>query len=379
MSEPLLTRFRMTRGLFVYSLISLSLLAACSIACAQLTRSLATVTTPGRAALTGLLVGLSPPVLSHSFLVFPEAFGFVVACAVVCWSLSDEPRMRGTWSLVAALGLLPWCHRKFSFLVLACAVVMLIRHQSFWRRRSALELTFLAALFVLPQAAFHLWTLATWGTLGGPQMVDTLPFTLSGAPRGLLGLLFDRQYGLVADAPWYFLLPAAWMLAGRRAALFLLPAIALIGPMAGFVVWWGGFSPAARYLVPMLPFCAVALAMALDNAIFRRVAILAAVLQVPITAYAWQRPRSLWPTGDTNPLLDALGPLGRAYEHLLPALVNGGPAPSGHGSGCRRHRCECAALRLRRQEARRFARAIIAGRVASSNSRRFAGGNRSMA
>jgi hypothetical protein len=325
MSESMLKRFRMTPGLFAYSLISLTLLAACSTACGLLARSLARTTTPIHAILATLLVGLSPPVLCHSFLVYPEAFGFIVACALVCWVLNGTPTMRVTWPLVAALGLLPWCHRKFSFFVFACAVVMLVRHPVFWRDRSAGDRVGLALLFLAPQAAMHAWTLYEWGTLGGPQMLDTLPFTLSGAPRGVLGLLFDRQYGLVAGAPWYVLLPAAWMVAGRRAALFLLPVAALAAPMATFVVWWGGFSPAARYLVPVLPFCVAAVAWSLERPLFRRVVLLGAAVQVPITAYAWQHPRSLWPVGTSNPLLDALGPMGRAYEYLLPPLTNGEP------------------------------------------------------
>jgi hypothetical protein len=360
MSESMLKRFRMTRGLFAYSLISLTLLAACSMASALLARSLARTTTALHAILATLLVGLSPPVLCHSFLVYPEAFGFVVACALVCWVLNETPTMRVTWPFVAALGLLPWCHRKFSFFAFACAIVMLIRHPVFWRGRSARDRVGLALLFLVPQAAMHAWTLYQWGTLGGPQMLDRLPFALSGAPRGFLGLLFDRQYGLVAGAPWYVLLPAAWMLAGRRAALFLLPALALAAPMASFVVWWGGFSPAARYLVPALPFCAAAVAWSLERPLLRRVVILGAIVQVPITAYAWQHPRSLWPVGTSNPLLDALGPVGRAYEYLLPPLTNGQPLLP-------------AVVFL----------AVVLGLnallVASSNSRRVRSGNRSIA
>jgi hypothetical protein len=325
MSEPLLKRFRMTRGLFAYSLISLTLLAAGATACGLLARSLARTTTPIHSILATLLVGLSPPVLCHSFLVYPEAFGFIAACAVVCWALNENPTMRGTWPLVVALGLLPWCHRKFSFFVFGCAVVMLARHAAFWRARSARDRIALALLFLVPQAAMHAWTVYSWGTLGGPQMLDTLPFTLSGAPRGFLGLLFDRQYGLIAGAPWYVLLPAAWMLAGRRAALFLLPVVALAAPMASFVVWWGGFSPAARYLVPLLPFCAAAVAWSLERPFFRYAVLVGAAVQVPITAYAWQHPRSLWPVGTSNPLLDALGPIGQAYEYLLPPLTNNEP------------------------------------------------------
>jgi hypothetical protein len=124
-------------------------------------------------------------------------------------------------------------------------------------------------------------------------MLDTLPFTVSGAPRGFLGLLFDRQYGLVAGAPWYGLLPAAWMLAGTPRGAVSPAGVALAAPMAAFVVWWGGFSPAAAYLVPLLPFCAAAVAWSLERPLFRRVVMLGAVVQVPITAYAWQRPRSV--------------------------------------------------------------------------------------
>jgi len=360
MSESTLARFRMTRGLFAYSLISLTLLAACSIAIGLVTRSLARTTAPRDAIVATLLVALSPPVLCHSFLIYPEAFGFIVASALVCWALNENPTMRVTWPLVAALGLLPWCHRKFSFFVFACAVVMIVRRPAFWRERSARDRVGLALLFLVPQAAMHAWTVDTWGTLGGPQMLDTLPFTVSGAPRGFLGLLFDRQYGLVAGAPWYGLLPAAWILAGRRAALFLLPVVALAAPMAAFVVWWGGFSPAARYLVPLLPFCAAAVAWSLERPLFRRVVLLGAAVQVPITAYAWQRPRTLWPIGDANPLLDALGPIGRAYEFLLPPLTNGQPLLR-------------AVVFL----------AVVVGLnvllVASSNSRRVRSGNRSIA
>lgn len=325
MPDSLLRRVRMTRGLFLYSLVSLSLLALTSTATGLLARALARTTSAGHAIAAALLVGLSPPLLLHSYLIFPEAFGYIVMCAVVCWMVNEKPPMSGTFWLVAALGALPWCHRKYSFLVFACAAVMVLRRPQFWRERSTGERTILALLFLVPQLAMHAWTLLTWGTLGGPQMLDTLPFTLEGAPRGFLGLLFDRQYGLLSVAPWYLLMPAAWVLAGRRALWFLPPVLALALPMAGFVVWWGGFSPAARYLVPLLPFGIAALAWGLENPVFKRCVAAGAMIQIPITAYAWQHPRTLWPTGDTNPLLEALGPIGRGYESLLPPLTNGQP------------------------------------------------------
>jgi hypothetical protein len=100
-------------------------------------------------------------------------------------------------------------------------------------------------------------------------------------------------------------------------------SVAMIVPMAAFVEWWGGFSPAARYLVPIVPFCAVAATYALRNGVVRWTGLLLLVPQVLILGYAWQHPRTLWPVGDRNPLLMQLGPLGRAYEHALPSLRYG--------------------------------------------------------
>ena len=42
----------------------------------------------------------------------------------------------------------------------------------------------------------------------------------------------------------------------------------------------GRFSPAARYLVPVLPFCAAAVAWSLERPLFRRVVLLGAAVQV---------------------------------------------------------------------------------------------------
>jgi hypothetical protein len=87
---------------------------------------------------------------------------------------------------------------------------------------------------------------------------------------------------------------------------------------------------------------------------------IAGLMSEPITAYAWQHPRSLWPVGTSNPLLDALGPVGRAHEYLLPPLTNGQPLLP-------------AVVFL----------AVVLGLnvllVTSSNSRRLRSGNRSIA
>jgi len=151
-------------------------------------------------------------------------------------------------------------------------------------------------------------------------MLEGAPFTLTGSARGFVGFWLDRQYGVLAYSPVFLLLPACWAIAWPAARWAALPVVALVIPMSAFVEWWGGFSPAGRYLVPIMPFCAIAVAIAARQALVARAGAALLVPQAIMVAYAWQHPRTLWPIDDRNPLLMRLGPLGRAYEHALPSL-----------------------------------------------------------
>jgi hypothetical protein len=89
--ESTLARFRMSRGLFTYALVSLTILAVVAASVALLITGLSYVAEAPVAASVGAVVALSPPILSHSFLIFPEAIAFAVACAVVWWTLNPLP------------------------------------------------------------------------------------------------------------------------------------------------------------------------------------------------------------------------------------------------------------------------------------------------
>lgn len=324
-SPEVLLRFRMTPGLFEYSLISLTLLATVCAAIVVLANGLRQITTPGWALVVCAAVGFSPPVMSHSFLIFPETIAFVVSCGVVWWMMQTAPPAWSTWVVGSALALLPWCHRKFALFVVACAAVMVWRRWPSWRASPG-RVALAAAVFLAPQVAFHLWTVRTWGSLGGPQMLDGLPFTLAGAGRGLAGLVMDRQSGLIAYAPMYIALGACWACSRAATRWLLVPVAALVVPMSSYVVWWAGFSPAARYLVPIIPFCAVAVADSLRAPLMRWIVGGLMAAQIPIAIYAWAHPRALWPRDEGNPLLSHLGLVGRAYESWLPPVHFGGAA-----------------------------------------------------
>jgi hypothetical protein len=324
--DSLLEIIRQPRGLFAYSIVSLALVVLTAIGLGLLVRAFSRDAPTGRAALVVLVAGLSPPVLSHAFLVFPETVAFFVVCLVVWLARlpTNELTSRRVGFVVAAVGLIPWLHRKYSFLVFGLVFLLISRHAGWFRRQNPGLLGGLAGLALLPQLILHAWTLHAWGTVGGPQMVDTLPFAPANALAGGLGLLFDRERGLVAYAPVYLLLPACWALSWKEHRTWLVPIATLFLPMAAFSVWSAGFSPAARYLVPLVPLAVAPAAQALRYGAVRMTALGIVAFQACIVAVVWQYPRTLWPKEQgTNDALASIPGIGRAYERLLPSILTG--------------------------------------------------------
>src|SRR5437773_1802260 len=107
-----LARFRMSRGLFAYSIVSIVLILITTWGMTLLAEGLAGSIAPRAAALLVIVAAISPPVVSHAFLVFPEVPALVVT-AIVVWFVTKarEPQDRVTivW-LIAMVGCLPWAH-----------------------------------------------------------------------------------------------------------------------------------------------------------------------------------------------------------------------------------------------------------------------------
>ena len=143
---------------------------------------------------------------------------------------------------------------------------------------------------------------------------------------GLVGLWIDRQSGLLAYAPLYWILPACWWLTWKRTWPYVVPFLLLYLPAAAFVIgWWAGFAPAARYLVPSVPLLAVPMIEALRYRAVRIAALALLLPQLVIDAVVWQHPRWLWPAPEGNLALHALGPFGRMYAGVLVGVQSGAP------------------------------------------------------
>lgn len=323
--ESLLRRFRMSQGLFAYSLISVFIIGMTAVAAAVVRAAVvASGTRSGVASTVVLAAWLSPPVLSNSFLVFPECAALLVTAWAVRLAVTSgvrAPSRLSALAFVTATGALPWFHRKYAIYGLALLIVVAWRHRARLAGVNTSGRAVALALFLLPQSALTLWTWHHWGNLGGPLTIDGVPLAWSAFQTGWLGLLVDRENGLFVWAPIYLLLPAAWMLAGREHWLWLFPVASLFLPSAAHHQWWGGFSPAARFLVPLVPmFCLIGSTLAKDR-VLKAVSVALLVPQLLISAYGWQTPRALWPRGDGhNRVIGGLLPSFPNMEEVLPSV-----------------------------------------------------------
>ena len=122
------------------------------------------------------------------------------------------------------------------------------------------------------------------------------------------GLLFDREYGLIAYAPVYLLAGPGLLVLSRyghrlsRDALVVLACylIPVLMPLTNVHGWTGGWSPAARFLVPVSPLLWLGVyAYAAQAALGGRIVVTALVaVQLAIDALVWQFPKTLWNDGD---------------------------------------------------------------------------------
>lgn len=331
-SEARLRSFRMSRGLFTYALVSLFQTALTCAALALLLDALRQQSTPWIGTIVTAAVGLAPPVLSVGFLVFPEVPAFLIVCFALwtCWGRGASSK----WTpLVAAtvIGTLPWFHRKFTLFALGLLFVLL------WQRcrgegRSRRTAVTMVVLFAVPVAAFHLYTLVWWGHPLGPLAVERLPLSWSAFAVGAPGLLIDRENGLLVWGPIYLLAGAAWWKARVWSWPLLVPAAALFVPAAAHDMWWGGFAPAARFLLPLAPFFALVIASAMREPAFPRLFAVLCAVQAFISAIGWQWPRTLWPRGDGhNRMLESIPLVGETINEALPSFRTGA-ADAFHGA-----------------------------------------------
>lgn len=206
-------------------------------------------------------VCFTTPFLMHGWLVFPEMPAACVAAWALWWLRARPPARLAAWAWRGAvLSVLPWLHAKLSVILAGLGLALALR----MRRRPAA----VAALAAPVAASLALWFYAFRVMYGVAD--PTAPYggaagaglDWANVPRGVLGLLFDQEYGLLPHSPIYALAAVGAVAAARRHDTRSLLAAAG-ATTAAFVVsstryymWWGGWSVPARFLVPVLPLLA---------------------------------------------------------------------------------------------------------------------------
>ena len=218
-----------------------------------------------------LLYALSPPIQTHGYIFLTEIPTALLALVVYLRldSVRGPHALRSAVVLGVLIGLLLLIHVRNVGLVLALAFLVA------WRldRTPHVRRTFLIALgamFII-RTGVNWWF---WGTLFSSPHAKTagwlgLSWFMTESLTRACGLLFDPAHGLLFSAPIYLLAPAALILLARRsqgAAVELTLIVAgylffVINPITNAHGWQGGWSPAARFLVPVTPFLAMALPM----------------------------------------------------------------------------------------------------------------------
>jgi hypothetical protein len=276
-----------------------------------------------------ILWTLSPPILTHGYVFYAEVPSALVALAAYR-ALDDAP----SWSPARALwigvliGLLPMIHVRNVGLALALGGL------AAWRLRSAARPVLLFGLGAATVLSLKVGlNLYLWGQL------LTTPHARMGAWPGLgatlqemavrlVGLLVDPSHGLLPWAPIYLLAPAGLICLKRRAPGAARDLLVLVGGYAVFVLlpitnthgWRGGWSPAARFLVPTAPLLALGVPALFARRRARWLCAGLCCLQLVLDGCVWSQPMLSWSDGDgPTPMLTAL--LGGQLAAAIPRVT----------------------------------------------------------
>jgi hypothetical protein len=314
--ERIRKRARLDRWIMLRQLVSIFVIAlSCVLAALFFDVCLALTGAARLSFLAAVLFTLSPPVLSHAYVFFTEIPSALLALWAY-WALRSTPSAAGrrAFGIGCATGFLLLLHVRNVGLALGLACLAAHRFRANRRQVAAFAAGFATLLALRTALNWHFW-----GTLFVTPHARPEPWAGLGAVAaevGLrtLGLLLDQEHGLLPYAPCYLLAPAGWVWLRRRHPDVAAESLVLIGaylvpvllPVTNVHGWRGGWSPAARFLVPVAPFLGLALAFGIARAP-RFVAAVILIAQACLNGYFWSDPKRLWNAGTGSALVGAFG------------------------------------------------------------------------
>jgi hypothetical protein len=223
--------------------------------------------------ITVMAVGLSVPVFFYSMQIFPESSAALFILLMIVLILNFEKVNHWRYSVFISLIMawLPWLHRKyyiFSFFAGIGLFIYLLSNRSKRRISNLLAL----ALPLITSAIFLLTYLKLEYGKFLPAEADSMQAILSGVtPLGIIGIFIDQQFGLLVFSPIYlFIFFGLAILFKKDRKVFWFSTYSLIFLVLPVALslsasrQFGGWSPPARYLLPAVPFFAIALSVSLS-------------------------------------------------------------------------------------------------------------------
>jgi len=250
------------------------------------------------------------PLSIYAFQIYPELIvGLIILYA-----------FRKKFSPLAILGIafLPWLHAKFYL------VSLFFLGYYLWKKKFIPALGILVSLVGL--AIYFKFLYGSFLTTAQVSEAGVWP-----SYSGILGLFLDRQFGLIAWNWWYLLVPFGLILWFKLAKtklekenwyLWLGLFLVLFLPHALFKYWTGGWSPAARYLVPIIPLFIYPIAFLYQKfhgRIFNFLSDFLVTISLALSAIALSVPAILFSspqTGTQNQLLVKIG-----LPEILPSFI----------------------------------------------------------
>jgi hypothetical protein len=221
------------------------------------------------------IVGCSAPFIFYFRYIYPEIPAALCLVYAVRILIINRPSSVSLLLAGSAAAIMPWFHAKFVLMSAILAGLFLWKH-----RRSIRSMAF----YLIPHFPIALLLMVFFYQAYGSWMpnaqyggaYDTVSsFFFRGAP----GIFLDRDHGLLAFAPFFWLvLPGLPLLYKQNRVYFFSTLILTVPSFVIFTshwMWWGGPCPAARFLIPIIPLFIPAIALALmyiSSTVFRLLA-----------------------------------------------------------------------------------------------------------
>jgi hypothetical protein len=220
-----------------------------------------TVSDPRTARATWALFALLAPFTTLAAHIYPNALAAALITTGYRYAFTARHRRYAVAGLF--LGAMAFLNPRDGLVLLALALFVFTHGRAAFTRfalaAGAVVLVAALASFVvygipLPYAGYFVWLIAPSAGLP-PESTFTFYLWV-----GLPAMLFDRAHGVAAFAPWLFIAAVGVASALRADHARLLPAAATIAVslavLSLFRYWEGGYAPAGRYLVDVLPLAA---------------------------------------------------------------------------------------------------------------------------